>query len=431
MLYFRGVQSGLHLAVREELTVIAVEAWTGWHALVLRKAMRLSQREFAAMLGISLATVTKWEAKLGATTLRPISQQILDTALARSSEEVKKRFIELSEGMAAEARAASSYALTDGQQSADPLPITGSEGADGLSEIYDRILVDYAALDNAAGPQSAISMITRHADLLADSAEEDSGPMRRVLLRTAARYAEFAGWLHQDSGDMVCAVSWTERALSLAHAAGEAGLVAYTLMRRSNQAVEQGKSTLALGLAEAALDSAGASTARIRALGLRQRAASLALSRDPARALDAVAEARDCIASDPEWSPLTGYCTLPYLDAEAAVCQILLGNAEAAVDLLAPAISSWPDGYPRDRAYYQAHLAVAMIGTGMLDEGLAEARESARAVRHIGSWRTVEQLDKAASALAHRGDKDASDALLGDLAAIAARPGSAGDTLTA
>lgn len=391
--------------------MIAVEIWTGRHALMLRKAMRSSQRDFAAHLGISLRNIARWEEHLDAVTPRPEAQQILDTALAQAPRDVKQRFASLlapansNQGFdSVTDHHVSGSALT----SSNPATVIHATDADGITEIYDRLLVDYAALDNVAGPLGALDMIARHADLLADSAERERGPMHRVLIGTAARYAEFAGWLHQDAGDPARAASWTEKALSLAHASGDAGLVAYTLMRRSNQAVEQGKGSMALGLAEAALSSPGAATPRVRALGLRQRAASLALGQDAQGALDAVTQARDCIASDPAWNPLTGYCTLPYLDAEAAICQLLLGRPQTAAELLLPAIEAWPDGYTRDRAYYQAHLAVALIDIGMLDDGLTHARESARTVRKIRSARALDQLSTAADRLAELGRPDAS-----------------------
>lgn len=414
--------------------MIAVEVWTGRHALMLRRAKRCSQRDFAAWLGVSQRSVCKWEDLLDGVTPRPESQQILDMALARSSDDEKSRFTAQLAASTAEDRVptmSSPEAVGRSGPANRAATAIQPSSADSLTEIYDRLLVEYAALDNAAGPHSAVDMITRHADLLAQGAENESGAMRQALIATAARYAEFAGWLHQDAGDLVCAVGWTEKALSLAHASGDASLVAYTLMRRSNQAVEQRKGTMALGLAEAALGSPGASTPRVRALGLRQRAAGLALSHDTRGSLDAFAEARDCIATDPAWNPLTGYCTLPYLDAEAAVCQLLLGRDQAAVELLTPAIASWPGGYTRDRAFYQAHLAVALIGIGLLDDGLAHAREAAQTVRAIHSARTIEQLRIAAQRLAERGKRDESAALREGLEAGLRHVGASEVTLSA
>jgi len=69
-----------------------VDSWTGWEAKLLRGALRLSVRGFAEYLGIGTRTVNKWEARQAGITLRPYMQEVLDTALARASDEVKARF---------------------------------------------------------------------------------------------------------------------------------------------------------------------------------------------------------------------------------------------------------------------------------------------------------------------------------------------------
>lgn len=69
-----------------------VRQWTGREASVLRAALRLSVRDFAAKLGVDLRTVTKWQARGAAVILRPYMQAVLDTALERASDEAKARF---------------------------------------------------------------------------------------------------------------------------------------------------------------------------------------------------------------------------------------------------------------------------------------------------------------------------------------------------
>ncbi|MFC8046156.1 hypothetical protein [Nocardia sp. NPDC057353] len=66
--------------------------WTGLEAIALKNATRRSIREFAADLGVGQNTVTKW-GRLGEDiTLRPITQRVLDEALARADEAAKARF---------------------------------------------------------------------------------------------------------------------------------------------------------------------------------------------------------------------------------------------------------------------------------------------------------------------------------------------------
>jgi transcriptional regulator with XRE-family HTH domain len=72
--------------------VATVHHWTGLEARALRLALRLSVRAFAQHLGLAVATVSKWEAKLADTAPRPDTQAILDTALGRADAAVHLRF---------------------------------------------------------------------------------------------------------------------------------------------------------------------------------------------------------------------------------------------------------------------------------------------------------------------------------------------------
>ncbi|MCA1671240.1 MAG: hypothetical protein LC799_03220 [Actinobacteria bacterium] len=73
--------------------MITVNRWTGREAKLLREALRLSVRDFAARLGIGARTVNIWEARQADITPLPHMQEVLDTALARASDEAKARFV--------------------------------------------------------------------------------------------------------------------------------------------------------------------------------------------------------------------------------------------------------------------------------------------------------------------------------------------------
>lgn len=70
--------------------MVTIRRWTGREARALREATRMSVREFAAHLGVSDRTVSKWEA--GGVTPRPDMQAALDTALQRCAQDVHIRF---------------------------------------------------------------------------------------------------------------------------------------------------------------------------------------------------------------------------------------------------------------------------------------------------------------------------------------------------
>jgi hypothetical protein len=75
-----------------DAVVTAIQRWTGREARALREAMRMSVRDFAARLGISVRAVSKWEAGGEILVPRPESQSILDTALEGVSPNVRERF---------------------------------------------------------------------------------------------------------------------------------------------------------------------------------------------------------------------------------------------------------------------------------------------------------------------------------------------------
>jgi hypothetical protein len=63
------------------------------------------------------------------------------------------------------------------------------------------LLVHYAQTDNMLGPRSLLLAATSQLTLIEQLWTVARGPLRSELLGVGARYAEFAGWLHQDVGD--------------------------------------------------------------------------------------------------------------------------------------------------------------------------------------------------------------------------------------
>lgn len=70
----------------------AVSQWTGSDTRRLRLALRLTVRAFAEVLGVSVRTVSKWEAGGRDRVPWPELQSALDTLLRRASEEERQRF---------------------------------------------------------------------------------------------------------------------------------------------------------------------------------------------------------------------------------------------------------------------------------------------------------------------------------------------------
>jgi tetratricopeptide (TPR) repeat protein len=88
-----------------------VRQWTGRETRALRKAMRVSIREFAEKLGVAERSVSKWEAARERTFLRPDTQSLLDTMFKQVSDDARERFALLLDDPAGPAHA-TGYSLS-------------------------------------------------------------------------------------------------------------------------------------------------------------------------------------------------------------------------------------------------------------------------------------------------------------------------------
>ncbi|MDQ3701436.1 MAG: helix-turn-helix domain-containing protein [Chloroflexota bacterium] len=268
-------------------------------------------------------------------------------------------------------------------------------GAPELASHLRRVLAEYASLDNLIGPSSLLAVVPAQLaaveQLLGDASPDASGE----LLGVAARCAELAGWVYQDAGDLRAADRWTARAVDYALAGGDARLVSYVLMRRSNVASDAGDAPRALGLAQAALREGDRLTPQLRAVALRQEAHGHALRGDGpacARALDeAMGEVLAGGSPEPEFD-LTAYCTPGYVGMEAAACWIQLGQPKRAIATFDDRLATWPAGYKRDLGLCLARLAVAHAADGDLEQAQAVGQQAIAVVQQTHSARTLREL---------------------------------------
>lgn len=72
--------------------VVVVEVWTGQLAGALRRALRMTARDFAEHLGAAVRTVAAWEAADSDIVPAPAMQAALDTMLADAPEHARARF---------------------------------------------------------------------------------------------------------------------------------------------------------------------------------------------------------------------------------------------------------------------------------------------------------------------------------------------------
>ncbi|VVJ22653.1 Uncharacterised protein [Amycolatopsis camponoti] len=259
--------------------------WTGREAAILRAAMRMTLREFASRLGVAATTVSGWEARGETITPAPVSQAILDTALARAGEDGQERFAQgVREHRQATALSKASVTTVDSALPADvSLEVPGGEFDASLDDTV-RTIEEFAARDMAtrrsvlvglsllAGEQlvqqvrrwtASLPLVQVQADQLGDpemggleqsvvffrqwdssgrgglhrkavvgqlvavaeAASQPASPAtHRRLLQVVAELAQLAGWMTYDTGAFGLAQRYYLLALDACRHAGAADL---------------------------------------------------------------------------------------------------------------------------------------------------------------------------------------------------------------
>jgi transcriptional regulator with XRE-family HTH domain len=253
----------------------------------------------------------------------------------------------------------------------------------------------YVEADRLMGSLCVAGPVQLQMPVVERACEVSRGADRIDMLRFACQFAEFGGWIFQDSADLTCAMQWTNRALDYALELGDERAVAYTLMRKAMIATESGSPAQGLGIADAALKRKDALTPRLRAVILRQRSYSnaalgelIAMARDSDEAvIEAVAGENQ---GEDDEAP---YCTPTYAAMEAGASWVLLGHPKTAIPILEKSRSEWADQTEvRDYALCVSRLALAYAAAGDAERACAAADEVVALGPGLGSRRVVSQL---------------------------------------
>lgn len=103
--------------------MVMIVRWTGQEARMLRDAFHMSVRDFANHTGLSVSSIADMEAKASEAKLRQATQRVLDNALERAPDHVRRRF----EALLIEADATASSGLdVSGQAPAEDQLAEGS-----------------------------------------------------------------------------------------------------------------------------------------------------------------------------------------------------------------------------------------------------------------------------------------------------------------
>jgi transcriptional regulator with XRE-family HTH domain len=263
-------------------------------------------------------------------------------------------------------------------------------------EIVGELLVARRVINDAdnwrvsAALKPAARELYEVTDLLRRSAQ---GEMRRTLLSVSALYAEFLGWLHEETSDWDGAEHWTARAMQQAQAAEDRDMVAYAYVRMSQLAT--GDHDRMIGLARAAQREPEINPS-LRVLALQQEARGLAQAQVEADSLNRLDQALALLhrVEHPATEEYrVGYWTdIEHLEAERAACLLELGRPREAITLYTGMRTRWGHICPWYQGVHVAKLARAHATLGDLDAAAAAGADAYSLARVTGSQHVIREL---------------------------------------
>ena len=233
-------------------------------------------------------------------------------------------------------------------------------------DYFRRLLSEHYAADKMLGPRQLLGPVLAQVDVLnalrRHARPGAAGPMMRVL----AQYAEFAGWLHQDSGDLRAAMHWSDQASQWALAAGDDGMVAYMLVRKSNIATLDNDPVAVVDLAAAAQRMRDRISPKLTALASQQEARGWAQLREIGRFRACLATAADLLSEHPHEvhtdAPVyLHHYDLGMLEEQSASCYRSAGDTDKAIAILERQLGETPEHLARDQAHQMAKLANVIV----------------------------------------------------------------------
>jgi len=382
----------------------SVPCWAGAETKMLRQAMRLSIRAFAAHLGVDARLVNKWEARGSSITLRPATQSLMDTALNRAPDDVQTRFTQILGSTKQEQHTNQMQQL---ERAVPRTTIPAGDVSDPPSIATIRAMSEsFQLADRKVGGgqlyRSVVSYLRLEiAPSLLDPPRDCSSS---ELFSAAASLTDAAGWMAHDGGNDDASQRHFTHAYHLAVAAENPVLSANVCASLSHLAVERGQAADAERISAAglawAIQGEGAEQLVARLYAMRARAAAMqGRAKECHLALDAACGAlRSCRNSArAEW--IAGFNEAS-LAGESALCFYSLGALGEAESQARKVIELRRSGdRVRSRTFGQLTLANVLLKSGVVDEAARIGSEMSLAVKSLNSARVRSGLSRLGESL--------------------------------
>jgi len=260
-----------------------------------------------------------------------------------------------------------------------------------------RTLID---ADNLHGSGCVIPAVLGQIQMISQLRGGCRGTDRRQLLVMQAKYAEFAGWLHQDSRDFCVARYWLDRSLEWSCAAADRELSTFVMARKSQLAGDMSDAVDAVDLAAAAGRMARKQS-RLKATAEVFGAHGYALAGQRSECLRTIDRAQEAAASLDDESPWASWLDTSYVEVQRGRCLTILGDHAVAASVFRQAIQGLASTFRRDRGVYLARAALAHAGARDPEQAADAAIQALAIAQDTRSGRVAAELAQVSVSLAH------------------------------
>jgi hypothetical protein len=246
------------------------------------------------------------------------------------------------------------------------VPANGGEAE--TVNIFRSLFDQYRQLGQVTGPELLVPTLVAQTHALQELAKAASPQARKQLLILGSRYAEYVGWLIQETGNDLAALWWTRRAVDLAAAGGDSGFATYGLVRHALVTLYRDDAEQTVQLARQA--QTGSVSPRIRGLAVLREAQGHALAADYNACMAALDRASTLLdhAVAEAGQPVIGTKNLS--DPAEMIkgwCLYDLGRPHAAAQVIDRQLATVPAQAARTTVRYGTRRALAYAATGEVE----------------------------------------------------------------
>lgn len=257
-----------------------------------------------------------------------------------------------------------------------------------LLHTFHSFFEQYRKLGQSVEPGLLLPALVAQTHTLRELAGSTDTNLRQAFLRLGSRYAEYVGWLVQETGDDRGALWWTRRAVTLAAEGNDHDLAAYGLVRHALVALYRDDARQTIVLARRAQEDTA--SPRIRGLAAQREAQGHALAGDYDSCMRSLDRARSLLGRElpkPERnSPVIGTTNLA--DPAEMIkgwCLYDLGRPAAAAQVIGDQLELVPAQASRTRVRYGVRLALAQAAAGEVDDACRLVGGLLDSARQVGT----------------------------------------------